>query len=92
MDEKKVPIVENCLGREGLQLIKTSTSAEQETCKTAKGLFSKLSQKFKPCLNQQCYCYSISSSRERVMNPPRCGWLDCKQGQQNVNKTNMMEG
>ena len=48
--EEKVPIIKNCLGREVLQLIKTFKYAETETWRTARELFTMLSEKFKPCL------------------------------------------
>ena len=46
-EEEKTPYIENCLGREDWQLIKTYTSAVKESCRTAKGLFSIQSQKLK---------------------------------------------
>ena len=91
-DEEKVPIIKNWLDRKSLQLIKTFKGAEQETCKIAKGLFSMLNQKFKQCHNQKCYCYSIESSMERVMNLPRSRLAECKQWQQTINAKIMIEG
>ena len=44
-DEEKVQIRRNCLGWEGLQLIKIFTKEEKEKCKMAKGLFLILSRK-----------------------------------------------
>ena len=51
-EEEKVPIIKNWSGREGLQLIKTFTTAMEETCKTTRGLFSILSVKLKPIHKQ----------------------------------------
>ena len=45
-DEEKLLVIRNLLGREGLQLVKTFTNDEKEKYKTAKGLFSVISQKF----------------------------------------------
>ena len=71
-EEEKVPIIKNWLGREGLQLIKTFTN---ETCKTARGLFSTLSEKFMPWHNQMVLllqnCKHKGKSYESVQE-----WMD----------------
>ena len=49
--EEKVLFIKNWLDKKGLQLIKSFTSAQKETHKTAKRLASILSQKFMPYPN-----------------------------------------
>ena len=52
LNEDKVFIIKNWLGREGLQLIQAFTNSEKEACKTEEGLFATLSEKFKPQHNE----------------------------------------
>ena len=46
-DEEKVPVIKHWLDQEGLQFIKMFPHEKHKNCKTAKGLFSILSNKFK---------------------------------------------
>ena len=39
-DEKKIPVIKNWLGREGLKVNKMFTNEEKEICKTAERLLS----------------------------------------------------
>ena len=50
-DEDRIPVINDWLGWEGLLLIEMFTQEEKEICKTMKGLFSMLSNSFKPCHN-----------------------------------------
>ena len=45
---KRVPIIMNWLGHKGLHYVYTLSDDEQERCKTSAGLFSTLTEKFKP--------------------------------------------
>ena len=49
---EKVLVINNWLGREGLQLIATLTDEEQEACNNEKGLFDTFNRKFKPQYNE----------------------------------------
>ena len=48
----KLAVVQNWLGRKGLQYLETLMTVEKETCNTLKGLFETLSNKFKPQYNE----------------------------------------
>ena len=50
-DPEKVKIIENCLGRKGLQFIQTVTVTEEEAYQTVKGLFETINEKFKSQFN-----------------------------------------
>ena len=47
-----MPIIQNWLDRQGLQLLESLTQTEQEACNTEEGLFEKLSNKFTPQYNE----------------------------------------
>ena len=49
---EQLAIVKNWLGRKGLQLIKSLTLAEKDTCSTLGGLFEILTMKFKHQFNE----------------------------------------
>ena len=51
-DEGKVSVIKNWLDQEGLQLMKTFTLEEKKKSRTAKGLFSVLSNKIKAQYNR----------------------------------------
>ena len=46
-DEKKVPVIKKLARKGGTAVNKTFTSSENETCKTAEGLFVMLSEIFR---------------------------------------------
>ena len=52
-ESKKVPIILNWLGHEGLRFMKTLNDEEKEKFKTNPGLFKTLSDKFKPQHNEK---------------------------------------
>ena len=52
IEEGKVPIIKNWLGREGLQFIQTVTNVEKEACKRTTVLFNVLKEKFKSQHNE----------------------------------------
>ena len=51
-DKEKVPIIENQLDKEELQIIQTLTNAEKETCNSTTGLFTVFKEKFRPRHNE----------------------------------------
>ena len=50
-DEEKVLVIKNWLDQEDLLSIETSKQEEKEKWKTTQGLFSFLTNKFRPCHN-----------------------------------------
>ena len=48
----KVPIINNWLGRQGLQPLESFTQVEQEACNAKESLFEMLNNKFKPQYNE----------------------------------------
>ena len=88
-DTERVPRIRKWLGREGLQLIKILTTAEQETCETVKGLFDMLGIKFKPQHQEtivlQQYCRLVRHSGESAEE-----WMRIKNRE--LNAKNSIEG
>ena len=52
-DEARIPVIMSWLGWEGLLFMETFTQEEKEKCKTIKGLFSVLSNRFKVSFQYQ---------------------------------------
>ena len=78
-DEDRISVIKNWLGLEGLLLMETFMQEEKEKCKTTKGLFSILSNRFKLCHNHILLSYNTRNCKERAMSLPRTGWADCEQ-------------
>ena len=81
---KRVLIIKNCLGRQGLQLLETLTLTEQEACNNEEGLFKILNKKFKWEYNETIkslkFCNLVrqhNESKEEWMGRFRTAAMEC---------------
>ena len=58
---KRVPIIKNLLGKQGLQLLESHTQAEQEVCNTEEGLFETFNKKLSHNKMRPSSLYNVAS-------------------------------
>ena len=90
-EEETVLVIKNWSGREALQLIRTLTSEEKETCKTAKD-HSILSKMFKQCHNLLLLLLQYCKLKRKSLKSAQEWREDYEKGQQTLNIINMIKG
>ena len=73
-EDEKVPIIMNWLGCKGLNFVQPIADSEKEMCKISKGLFTVLSEKCKPHLNEMILSLQYCKLIRKEMKVLRSGW------------------
>ena len=73
-EERKVCIIKNWLGKEGLQFIKTLNNTEKEEWKSATELLNVLKEKFRPQHNEIILTLQYCKLQRKEKNPHKIGW------------------